>query len=157
MFIWTSLVGHGQDKTKSDNNKSFRTILFICEHGAGRSAIAAAFFNKIAKEKKLNYQAIFRGLDPDSAVGPGVRQGLTKDSFDIIGWKPTLLSRHDIETAYRIVTLDCVLADKDTLGKPISKWSEIPISKGYIAARDEILSVMQILIQDLLKEHQSKY
>ena len=46
---------HGQAVNKDVSSASRRTILFVCEHGAGRSAIAAAFFNRMAKEQSLSY------------------------------------------------------------------------------------------------------
>jgi len=48
-----------------------KKILFVCTHGAARSPIAAAYFNKIAKEQNLNYRAIFKGTEPDSVLTNG--------------------------------------------------------------------------------------
>ena len=59
----------GQNMQKKNKTKSDTTILFICQHGAARSTIAAAYFNKLAKEQGLNYRAVFRGITPDSVVG----------------------------------------------------------------------------------------
>ena len=67
VLIVTNLFTQGQVTSNKSTTTSKPTILFVCEHGAGRSAIAAAFFNKMAKEKKLNYEAIFRGIHPDSS------------------------------------------------------------------------------------------
>lgn len=133
------------------------TVVFICEHGAGRSAIAAAFFNKMAKEKKLNYHAIFRGIHPDSVVGPAIQKGLIKDSFDIDGWKPILLSKHDIESASQIVTMDCALPEKDSTDKALIQWSGIPMSQGYAEARDQIIKKVDFLIQQLVKAQEGKH
>ena len=56
-------------------------ILFICPHGAARSPIAAAYFNKLAKEKNLNYHAIFRGTEPDETLSTRTIEGLTSEGF----------------------------------------------------------------------------
>src|SRR5438552_2704780 len=58
----TSTLSFGQNLNKDSTNNAI--ILFVCEHGAARSTIAAAYFNKLAKEKGLNYKAIFRGINP---------------------------------------------------------------------------------------------
>ena len=34
--------------------ESKKTILFVCEHGAARSPIAAAYFNKLAENQGLD-------------------------------------------------------------------------------------------------------
>jgi arsenate reductase (thioredoxin) len=47
-------------------------ILFVCEHGAARSTIAAAYFNKFAQQQNLDYVAVFRGTDPDTTLTPPV-------------------------------------------------------------------------------------
>ena len=40
-------------------------IVFVCEHGAAKSVIAVAYFNKLASEAKLEFHAIARGTNPD--------------------------------------------------------------------------------------------
>jgi len=155
-FILTNLFIQGQIINNETIGTSKPVILFICEHGAGRSAIAAAFFNKMAKEKNLDFHAIFRGLDPDSAVGPAIQKGLIRDKFDINGWKPVHVSNVDIKNAYRIITLDCILTGIDSTTKPATQWRGIPISQGYEAARDELVNKLQPLILELLKEQDRK-
>src|ERR671912_542532 len=60
-----------------------KKIIFVCEHGAAKSVIAASYFNKMAKERNLDYVAECRGTFPDSVVAPGVKEGLTNDKvFD---------------------------------------------------------------------------
>ena len=45
-----------------------RTVLFVCPHGAGRSRMAAAFFNN-AVSPESGWRATSAGLDPDEVVG----------------------------------------------------------------------------------------
>jgi hypothetical protein len=56
-----------------------KRVVFVCEHGAAKSVIAAAYFNKMAKERNLKYEAICRGNFPDSAVSQSAKQGLIQD------------------------------------------------------------------------------
>jgi arsenate reductase (thioredoxin) len=44
------------------------TVVFVCEHGAAKSVIATAYFNKLAAERGLRTRAIYRGVNPDSAL-----------------------------------------------------------------------------------------
>ena len=39
------------------------TVLFVCEHGAAKSVIAAAEFNRLAEQRGLAWRATFRGRD----------------------------------------------------------------------------------------------
>jgi arsenate reductase (thioredoxin) len=125
-------------------------ILFVCEHGAARSVIASAYFNKLAKEKNLNYKAIFRGTNPDTLLTAGTTKGLTKDGFDTKKWKPTSVTQSDLNASTQVITFDCALPNSLQLNKPVSKWDSIPaISKDYDAARNKILERVKILIEEL--------
>lgn len=108
-----------------------KEVLFICPHGAARSPIAAAYFNKLAKEKNLNYHAIFRGTEPDETLSARTIEGLTSEGIDIKGWKPKLVSVNDINHAYKIITFDCkVPADNSTALE--EQWNDTPSpSKEY--------------------------
>jgi hypothetical protein len=39
-------------------------VIFVCEHGAAKSVIATAYFNKMAADRHLPYRAAFRGVNP---------------------------------------------------------------------------------------------
>jgi arsenate reductase (thioredoxin) len=148
--IFITFLSFGQDTLSTNKAKSSFTILFICEHGAARSTIAAAYFNKLAQEQGLNYRAKFRGTNVDSVIGPTAQKGLLKDGFDILAWKPTPVTKDDIENAYQIVTVDCLLPEKDSITKPIIQWNGIPaVSKDYNLARDSIVRKVQALLTEL--------
>jgi arsenate reductase (thioredoxin) len=127
------------------------TILFVCEHGAARSTIAAAYFNKLAKAQGLNYIAVFKGINPDSVLTLGTKRGLSKDSFDVNNWKPSLVTQNDINNAAQIVTFDCSLPTINPAMKPVIQWNGIPaISASYDIARDEIVAKTKALIAELV-------
>lgn len=140
-------------QTKSDNRiKVKQQILFICEHGAARSAIASAYFNKIADSLKLNYKSIFRGTVPDSALTKATQLGLTKDNFKINNWKPQLLNNKDLKKSKKIITFDCKTLSIDEF----ENWDGIPaISIDYVVARDAIVEKVKKLIE-MLKEQQDE-
>ena len=128
-------------------------ILFVCEHGAARSTIATAYFNKLAKEQGLNYRAVFRATNPDSTLMPATIKGLTEDGFDISNWTPTLVSQTDINGASEIVTFDCNIPSTDGNAKPLLQWNGIsPVSKDYNLTRNQIVERVQQLIDTLAKK-----
>src|SRR5258707_6786148 len=75
------------------------TVVFVCEHGAAKSVIAAAHFNRLASEMKLPYRAVARATNPDDAVAPAVRSGLAAEGLDVAAWKPKAVSEDDIPRA----------------------------------------------------------
>ena len=147
-------------KETSTNNKKINDmpeVLFVCEHGAARSTIATAYFNKLAEEQGLNYRAIFRATNPDSTLMPATIKGLTEDGFDISNWTPKLVSQTDINSASEIVTFDCNIPASDSSSKPLVQWNGIPpVSKDYNLARNRIVEKVQRLINDLAKKQKKE-
>jgi arsenate reductase (thioredoxin) len=153
LICFSAFTLFGQIKKKGKITTKFIIILFVCEHGAARSTIAAAYFNKMAIEKGLKYKAIFRGTSPDTALTFATRKGLIKDGFDTKNMKPILVKQSEINMANEIITFDCSLPSKDRLSNKVSKWDGIPpISKDYQTARNEIVSKVQVLIAGLGKK-----
>lgn len=149
-LLLISLFSFSQASTNNKKIKAMPEILFVCEHGAARSTIATAYFNKLAEEQGLNYRAIFRATDPDSTLMPATIKGLTEDGFDITNWAPKLVSQTDINGASEIVTFDCNIPAADSKAKPLARWNGIPpISKDYNLTRDQIVEKVQQLINDL--------
>lgn len=157
LFCLSGIFLFGQSKKNKSDSISLKTILFVCEHGAARSTIAAAYFNKLAKEQGLNYTAVFKGTDPDTVLTAGTTKGLIKDSFDITGWKPQLVSELDIKNAYKVIAFDCKLQKKDSTSIVVEQWDGIPpISKDYNTARNEIVTKVNELIAKLPKTKTKK-
>ena len=151
LLIMITSFSCGQNPKTDPSAKSI--ILFVCEHGAARSTIAAAYFNKLAKEKNLNYEAIFRATDPDTSLSPDTKKGLLKDGFDIKGWQPQLVTHDDINSASEIITFDCTLPLEGNFEKPIYRWNGIPpISKDYQVAKNQIADKVTTLIKELEKK-----
>lgn len=157
VFLLITILSSTKAQSERRKVKDKPTILFVCEHGAARSTIAALYFNKIAKEKGLNYKAVFRGTDPDTVLTPGTKKGLTEEGFDVSGIKPLLVNASDINNAFRVVTFDCTIPLKDSLSKPVIKWDGIPpISKDYKIAKDQIVERVEQLISELPKKPKKK-
>src|SRR5262245_34875228 len=101
------------------------TIVFVCEHGAAKSVVAAAHFNRLASELKLPYRAVARGTNPDNAVSSAVRSGLAAEGLDVNAWKPTAVSEDDMTRAARIVSLATDLPAKKPSVKPkLLEWND---------------------------------
>ena len=57
-------------------------VVFVCEHGSVKSMIAALWFNRLASERGLRFQAVSRGVDPDASIPDAVANNLRNDGFD---------------------------------------------------------------------------
>src|SRR4051794_32254510 len=127
------------------------TVVFVCEHGAAKSIIAAAHFNRLATEKNLPYRAVARATNPDDAVAPAVRTGLAAEGLDVSAWKPRAVSDLDLTRAGRVVSLATDLPAKKPAVKPkLMEWNDIPsVSQDYSAARAAIVSEVEKLINKL--------
>jgi arsenate reductase (thioredoxin) len=81
-----------------------RTVLFVCVHNSGRSQMAEAFFNKLAKGKAL---AISAGTQPATDVNPVVVAVMREVGIDISGHKPKILTMQMVDKSERMFTMGC--------------------------------------------------
>ena len=129
-----------------------KKIIFVCEHGAGKSVVAASYFNKLAKERNLDYVAECRGTNPDSIVSLKTQEGLTKDNVYDTNTKPTKLQLSDTTTADRIILFTTAPPGLNTKVK-IENWSDIEnVDAEYQKRRDAIIQKINTLL-DTLEKH----
>ena len=153
LFLNLSL---GQNSKEGKASRTTPTVLFVCEHGAAKSVIAAAYFKKQAKDQGLNYTATFRGVNPDPILNPVAEEGLKQDGMDMSGWKPVRVAKKDVDDASQIVTLGCALPAGTSKAAKVTDWSNIPSpSQNYPVARDEIKKRVQKLVNDLAREERA--
>lgn len=81
-----------------------KTVLFVCVHNAGRSQMAEAFFNHLAKGRAQAYSA---GTQPASAINPTVVEAMRETGIDISKNKPKLMTLEMAEKADRVITMGC--------------------------------------------------
>ena len=81
-----------------------KTILFVCIHNSGRSQMAEAFFNLLAKGKARGLSA---GTQPGDKVNPVVAEAMKELGIDISGNKPKALTLEMAEQADRMITMGC--------------------------------------------------
>jgi protein-tyrosine-phosphatase len=129
-----------------------KKILFVCVHNAGRSQMAEAFFNQMAKRKAKAFSA---GTQPADKVNPVVVQAMREVGVDISRRKPKLLTLKMMENVDRVITMGCGVEGvcpasfvptedwqlEDPEGKPIEKVRQI---RGEIEAKvDELLRTLR--------------
>ena len=123
-------------------------VLFVCEHGSAKSTIAAAHFNKLARERNLKVKAISRGTDPDETFPANVTAGLLDDGLHAGQSKPEKLRDRDLEAAARVVFFNGIPAEYPAK-LLLRDWSNVPpVSEDYGAARDEIVKRVKSLLEE---------
>jgi arsenate reductase len=82
-----------------------KTVLFACVHNAGRSQIAAAWFNALADPSKA--RAISAGTNPGPRVHPEVIAAMREVGVDLAGAPTTRLTADVARQANWLVTMGC--------------------------------------------------
>jgi len=80
-------------------------IIFACVHNAGRSQMAAAFFNRMADREKA--RAISAGTDPGERVHPEVVTVMKEVGIDISAARPQHLTQDMARQGSLLVTMGC--------------------------------------------------
>jgi arsenate reductase (thioredoxin) len=82
-----------------------KTVLFACVHNAGRSQMAAAWFNALANPQAA--RAISAGTEPASRVHPEVLTAMKEVGIDLSKIQPTLLTHELAAGSNLLVTMGC--------------------------------------------------
>lgn len=126
-----------------------KTVLFACIHNAGRSQMAAAWFNALADRTKAS--AISAGTEPGARVHPEVEQAMREVGIELEGVEPQKLTDEIAARSTLLITMGCGEACphvpglrrmdwplEDPKGKPIERVREI---------RDEVKSRVSSLLE----------
>jgi protein-tyrosine-phosphatase len=131
-----------------------KTIVFVCLHGSVKSQMAAAHFNRIAKERGLPYTAISRGIEVDGSIPPRIREELKQEGLAPLNDVPQPLTAAEAAGAVKVVAFDTV-PDKNRGAAEVNYWSDVPpTSKNYSALRDAIVHHIDDLVQETLQGKQ---
>jgi arsenate reductase len=125
-------------------------VLFACIHNAGRSQMAAAWFNALSDHTKA--RAISAGTEPGTRVHPEVLGAMREVGIELAGMAPQKLTDSLAATASILVTMGCGEACpvvpglrridwplEDPKGKPIERVREI---------RDDVRGRVAALLQE---------
>ena len=82
-----------------------KTVLFACIHNAGRSQMAAAWFNALADKTKA--QGISAGTEPGARVHPEVLEAMREVGIDLSDAKPRKLTDELAKDSSILITMGC--------------------------------------------------
>jgi arsenate reductase len=81
------------------------TVIFACVHNAGRSQMAAAWFNRLADPDRARAESA--GTRPAAAIHPLVVDVMKEAGVDISGGAPRMLTPALARQATLLVTMGC--------------------------------------------------
>ncbi len=127
-----------------------KIVLFACIHNAGRSQMAAAWFNALSDPAKA--RAISAGTKPGERVHPEVVEAMRDVGIDLVGVKPQRLTEALAEQAALLVTMGCGDECPYVPGLRRSDWP-LPDPKGQPVQRvreirDDIKRRVEVLIAE---------
>jgi arsenate reductase len=124
-------------------------VIFACVHNAGRSQMAAAFFNHLADPTKA--EAISAGTEPSLRVHPEVLVMMQEIGIDLSDAKPQKLTEELARDAQLLITMGCGDKCPYVPGLRRDDWplrdpKGLPIEE-VRAIRDEVKHRVQSLIE----------
>jgi arsenate reductase len=127
-----------------------KLVLFACIHNAGRSQMAAAWFNALADGNKA--RAVSAGTEPGTRVHPEVVDAMREVGIEVANNSPQKLTDELASEATILITMGCGEACpavpglrrldwplEDPKGKPIARVREI---------RDDVRARVLQLLQE---------
>jgi len=123
-------------------------VIFACVHNAGRSQMAAAFFNQFAASQEAH--AISAGTEPGAQVHPEVQAVMQEVGIDLRDAKPQKLTSELAKDAQLLITMGCGDQCPYVPGLRRDDWplqdpKGLPIEK-VRAIRDEVRQRVQNLL-----------
>ena len=127
-----------------------KVVIFACVHNAGRSQMAAAFFNEMANPALA--QAISAGTRPADRVHPEVALVMRESGVDLTAATPQLLTAELAQGADLLITMGCGDECPVVPGLRRRDWP-LPDPKGQPLERvREVREEVRARIEELLAE-----
>lgn len=127
------------------------TVLFICPHGAAKSVLASAYFQRLAKERGLNVRVEAAGIEPQEAVSTVVKEHLQRNGYSVPVTKPRAVTTEDLNQADVVISMGCDLTRLPTTPGTLRRWDEVPGPSEDLKGADEaIRNRVMALVEELV-------
>lgn len=125
-------------------------VIFACVHNAGRSQMAAAFFNQLADRQEA--EAVSAGTEPGQRVHPEVLTAMQEVGIDLSNANPQKLTEELTKDAQLLITMGC--GDKCPY-VPGVRRDDWPLRDPKGQPMDEVRAIrddIRVRVQSLLDE-----
>jgi arsenate reductase (thioredoxin) len=126
-------------------------VLFLCPHGAAKSVMGAAYFQKLAAERGLRVQVDARGTEPDPTVSPAVAQLLRDQGYGVPVETPKAVTAPDVAAADIVVSMGCKLDGFPAPRRALRHWDVPGPGENLPASSDAIQQHVRDLVDELLR------
>jgi glyoxylase-like metal-dependent hydrolase (beta-lactamase superfamily II)/protein-tyrosine-phosphatase len=128
-------------------------VLFMCPHGAAKSVLASAYFERLAREKGLNVRVDARGTEPDPQVSPKVAVHLTTNGYRVPVTTPQRVTPDDLASADVVISLGCDVSGLPVRAGTLRQWDEVPGPGEDLAGADAAIQRrVAALVEELLRQ-----
>ena len=133
-------------------------VLFMCPHGAAKSILASAYFERLAKERGLNVRVDSAGTDPDPTVSPAVAAHLKRQGYAAPKSTPRKATPTDIESADVVISIGCDLSGLPEGQGKLVRWDDVPpLSEDFARADEAIRKRVIELVEELVRSAPKKH
>lgn len=121
-------------------------VVFVCQFGGAKSVMAASWFNRLAAEQGLPFDAVaVAAEEPYDAVPDPVAELLAGDGFDVRAFRPRRAGAGELEEAARIVAIDCESGRENA-----ERWDDVPkVSEDRDGSAAAIRRHVEALVKEL--------
>lgn len=120
-------------------------VLFICEFGTAKSAIAREMFRRRARERDIPAKAFSRGFTIQDHISPSLKQQLDAEGLDTRRDGFKVLAPHDLRTADFIVTFKPI--PESLHWRELSDWSDVAsVNDAWPTARADLMRRIDALL-----------
>ena len=126
------------------------TVLFLCNHNAGRSQMALGFLNHLAHNRADAWSG---GSEPDIDIDPAAVEAMSEVGIDIAGEFPKPFTDEIVQAADVVITMGCAGSCPVVPGKRYEDWELADPAGQSVEAvrkvRDEIEQRVRRLLVEL--------
>ena len=156
MIVVALLLALGDVPAQTAPARPAPTILFMCPHGAAKSLMASAYFQKIAKERGLNVRVDSAGTEPDAQLSKGVVAHLQKNGYEIPIEKPRAATAEDMRSADVVISMGCDLSKLPAPTGVVKNWNVPDFSADFNVAEQSIRDQVTRLVDELIAAQRVK-
>jgi arsenate reductase len=102
------------------------TVLFLCPHGAAKSVLAAALFQRLADARGLPLQPDCAGTEPDPELAPRVAALLAREGLAAPVERPQMVTEAMLEGAAWVISLGCARDELPGAPRRWEQWDDVP-------------------------------
>jgi arsenate reductase (thioredoxin) len=151
LSLAAAVSGAGAANQQATPSEPPLRVLFLCPHGAAKSVMGAAYFQKLAAERGLRVQVDARGTEPDPTVSPAVAQLLRDQGYAVPVEAPKAVTAADTAAADIVVSMGCKLDGFPAPRRALRHWDVPGPGENLPGSSGAIRQHVRDLVDELLR------